>query len=106
MLNLVGEEAPEFITPNANSLVVTAKQMADKMRPQLKQFADEATPQMESIAENMKANAPKIATNRGSKEVDFEMLFNGQSQQVAQTNKLLEQVVRAIKKNGGDLQLV
>jgi len=56
----------------------------------------------------MKANAPKIASsmNRASKEVDFEVLFNGQNQQMAQTNKLLEQVVRAIKKNGGDLQLV
>jgi len=108
MLNLVGEKGPEFITPNANSLVVTAKQMADKMRPQMESMASQMQPEMESIAENMKANAPKIASsmNRASKEVDFEMLFNGQNQQMAQTNKLLEQVVRAIKKNGGDLQLV
>jgi hypothetical protein len=108
MLNMVGEQGPEFITPNANSLVVTAKQMADKMRPQMESMAAQMQPQMESMAENMKANAPKIASamNRSSKEIDFEQLFAGQNQQVAQTNKLLEQVVRYIKKNGSDLQRI
>lgn len=108
MLNMVGEEGPEFITPNANSLVVTARQMADKMRPQMESMAAQMKPQMESMAENMKANAPKIAsaTNRSFKEIDFEQFFAGQNQHQAQTNKLLEQVVRYIKKNGSDLQRI
>jgi methyl-accepting chemotaxis protein len=61
MMNLVGEQGPEFIMPNANSLVATAKQFADKARPQMEQMAASMGPQMEQMASQMRPQMEDMA---------------------------------------------
>ena len=61
MMNMVGEQGPEFIMPNANSLVATAKQFADKARPQMEQMAASMGPQMEQMASQMRPQMEDMA---------------------------------------------
>ena len=61
MMNMVGEQGPEFIMPNANSLVATAKQFADKARPQMERMAASMGPQMEQMASQMRPQMEDMA---------------------------------------------
>lgn len=64
--NLVGEQGPEFIVPNANSLVATAKQFADKARPQMERMAASMGPQMEQMANQMRPQMEDMAAQMRS----------------------------------------
>jgi hypothetical protein len=66
MMNMVGEQGPEFIMPNANSLVATAKQFADKARPQMEQMAASMGPQMEQMASQMRPQMESMANQMRS----------------------------------------
>ena len=66
MMNLVGEQGPEFIMPNANSLVATARQFAEKARPQMEQMAASMGPQMEQMASQMRPQMEQMASQMRS----------------------------------------
>lgn len=66
MMNMVGEQGPEFIVPNANSLIATAKQFADKARPQMEQMAASMGPQMEQMANQMRPQMEQMANQMRS----------------------------------------
>ena len=66
MMNMVGEQGPEFIMPNANSLVATAKQFADKARPQMERMAASMGPQMEQMASQMRPQMEDMAAQMRS----------------------------------------
>lgn len=66
MMNMVGEQGPEFIVPNANSLIATAKQFADKARPQMEQMAASMGPQMEQMANQMRPQMESMANQMRS----------------------------------------
>ena len=88
MMNLVGEQGPEFIMPNANSLVATAEQFANKakgpmermaasMGPQMEQMASQMRPQMEDMAQQMRSQFGQGSQNGQSVEALVARLETG-----------------------------
>lgn len=76
MMNLVGEQGPEFILPKGDTIVATAKKFADQASGPMKQIAASMGPQMEQMANQMRPQMEDMANQMRSQ---FGQGSNGQS---------------------------
>jgi len=100
MLNMVGERGPEFITPNANSLVVSMKQMADKMRPQMEAMANQMRPQMEAMANQMRPQMESMANQMAPQMQNMANQIGPQMEQfTGELNRKFDRLIEAYREN-------